>query len=60
MTSTGWICPKCESVYSPFWHECDRCNNKKEKTMAELYAEDSNACRHGKDKKYKCDICKQE
>lgn len=24
---TGWICPKCGSVYNPFIGECWRCNS---------------------------------
>ena len=28
----GWICPRCEKVYSPDVKECWRCNNKDEET----------------------------
>lgn len=26
MTKTGWICPKCGSVYAPWMFECRKCN----------------------------------
>lgn len=26
---TGWICPKCGSVYAPFVAECDMCNGRR-------------------------------
>lgn len=24
----GWVCPKCDRVYSPFTPECLHCNNR--------------------------------
>lgn len=24
----GWVCPKCDRVYSPFTPECLHCNNQ--------------------------------
>lgn len=26
-TNTGWICPKCGKVYSPYKQECYDCNH---------------------------------
>ena len=25
---SGWICPKCGSVYGPSVYKCDKCNEK--------------------------------
>jgi len=27
-SQSGWICPKCGSVYSPYTQECWKCSNK--------------------------------
>lgn len=28
MNNTGWICPRCQSVYAPFIPECSWCKFK--------------------------------
>lgn len=27
---TGWKCPECGCVYSPYMYECYRCNSKRQ------------------------------
>lgn len=31
MTNTGWICPRCQNVYAPFWFSCEKCNKEPKK-----------------------------
>ena len=33
----GWICPKCNSVYSPFFPWCIKCNSFYSITESEAY-----------------------
>lgn len=33
----GWICPKCQSVYSPSWYTCMKCSNMSPTSTRTIY-----------------------
>jgi hypothetical protein len=39
---TGWICPKCGSVYAPFVADCAACNGRLTQTVS--YGSDTDLC----------------
>ena len=36
MRKEGWVCPKCERVYSEYVFECKHCNDVVSKIEAEI------------------------
>jgi len=41
---TGWICPKCGSVYAPFVAECGVCNGIVKMGTTVTYGTDTDLC----------------
>lgn len=36
MEKYGWVCPKCETIYSPEIKKCEKCESKNESKIVNL------------------------